>query len=241
LQQYWRRRLFKLSGSKLTAYHDMTHQPRATINLAKAAKLIDDKSTLTQKETSTRGGGRRKSAFAEEEEGYMFVEEGFRIRFANGEVIDFYADSAAEKDAWMKVLSEVVGKDTKAGTSKAWTEMVLKRERSMAAKAKARAPGFPRKTSADKEKEKVVNSTKSMPNSPVKKGPSSPVKKEVNTGTGLMQPGFFAIVPAPVEKSPRHQHKRSEQMDLATQKLKSGLAAGMTRAERDKKVRSLFM
>jgi hypothetical protein len=79
----------------------MTHQPRATINLAKAAKLIDDKSALTQKETSTKGGGRRKSAFAEEEEGYMFVEEGFRIRFANGEVIDFYADSAAEKDGWM--------------------------------------------------------------------------------------------------------------------------------------------
>lgn len=42
----------------------------------------------------------------------MFVEEGFRVRFANGETIDFYADSAAEKDGWMKILSDVVGKDT---------------------------------------------------------------------------------------------------------------------------------
>lgn len=118
----------------MTAYHETTHQPRATINLAKASKLIDDKSALTKKETSTKGGGRRKSAFAEEEEGYMFVEEGFRLRFANGEVIDFYADSAAEKGEWMKVLSEVVGKPGSSTAPKPWVETILKRERSMAAR-----------------------------------------------------------------------------------------------------------
>ncbi|OAX81868.1 hypothetical protein ACJ72_03781 [Emergomyces africanus] len=137
---YWRRRYFKLQGSKLTAYHETTRQPRATINLAKASKLIDDKSTLTQKETSGKGGRRRKSAFAEEEEGYMFVEEGFRIRFGNGEIIDFYADSAREKEGWMKVLAETVGKGYAAGACgqpKAWTELVLKRERSIAAKIEA--------------------------------------------------------------------------------------------------------
>ncbi|PYH95766.1 DUF1709-domain-containing protein [Aspergillus ellipticus CBS 707.79] len=129
---FWRRRFFKLQGSKLTAYHETTRQPRATINLSKAAKLIDDRSSLMQKETSTRGGGRRKSAFAEEEEGYMFVEEGFRIRFGNGEVIDFYADSAADKDGWMKVLADAVGKGISGSSqTKAWTELVLKRERSM--------------------------------------------------------------------------------------------------------------
>ncbi|KMU75596.1 hypothetical protein CISG_04999 [Coccidioides immitis RMSCC 3703] len=79
---YWRRRYFKLQGSKLTAYHETTRQPRATINLAKASKLIDDRSILTQRETSAKGGGRRKSAFAEEEEGYMFVEED--SAFASG-------------------------------------------------------------------------------------------------------------------------------------------------------------
>lgn len=120
----------------MTAYHESTRQPRATINLAKASKLIDDKSTLTQKETSGKGGKRRKSAFAEEEEGYMFVEEGFRIRFGNGEVIDFYADSGVEKDGWMEVLSQTVGKGYAAGTGqvKGWTELVLKREKSLAAK-----------------------------------------------------------------------------------------------------------
>lgn len=86
-----------------------------------------------RKETSGKGGGRRKSAFAEEEEGYMFVEEGFRIRFANGETIDFYADSAAEKDGWMKVLAEVVGKDSVK--NKAWTDLVLAKHRAIASKA----------------------------------------------------------------------------------------------------------
>ena len=109
----------------MTAYHEATHQPRATINLSKASKLIDDRSSLIQKEGTNKSRGRRKSAFAEEEEGYMFVEEGFRIRFANGEVIDFYADSAAEKDGWMKVLAETVGKET---SGKPWTRVILARE-----------------------------------------------------------------------------------------------------------------
>ncbi|KAL8695937.1 MAG: hypothetical protein Q9224_003064, partial [Gallowayella concinna] len=130
---FWRRRFFTLDGSKFTAYHEATRQPRATINLSKASKLIDDKSSLIQKETSGKSGGRRKSAFAEEEEGYMFVEEGFRIRFANGETIDFYADSAAAKDDWMKVLSEVVGKDL--SKPKNWTDMVIAKQKVAASKA----------------------------------------------------------------------------------------------------------
>lgn len=59
----------------------------------------------------------------------MFVEEGFRIRFNNGEVIDFYADTAADKEGWMKVLDACVGKegDGKSG----WCDMVLRREESL--------------------------------------------------------------------------------------------------------------
>ncbi|KAL2381351.1 hypothetical protein RJZ90_003988 [Blastomyces dermatitidis] len=182
---YWRRRYFKLQGSKLTAYHETTRQPRATINLAKASKLIDDKSTLTQKETSGKGGRRRKSAFAEEEEGYMFVEEGFRIRFGNGEIIDFYADSALAKEGWMKVLAETVGKGQAAGASgqpKAWTELVLKRERSIAAKIEAagRGTGHP---------------------------PPSPTKDQF--GPPLAKPPAPAPAPAPAPK-PKHQHNLSQ-------------------------------
>jgi len=63
----------------------------------------------------------------------MFVEEGFRIRFANGETIDFYADSAADKEGWMKALADVVGKDS--SKPKAWTDLVLTRQRAVAAKS----------------------------------------------------------------------------------------------------------
>jgi len=213
--QYWRRRFFKLAGSKLTAYHEATHQPRATINLAKASKLIDDKSALMQKETSTKGGGRRKSAFAEEEEGYMFVEEGFRIRFANGEVIDFYADSAAEKDGWMKALYDTVGKGSSSGPTKAWTEMVLKRERSLAAKGekkavrapKGQAPPevSPRKSSKDAKLDQVE-------------------KAMVGSGLG---------VPQPLDKTPKH-HPQTSPQKMKTSPVKDA------RAAREQKTRSMI-
>jgi hypothetical protein len=152
---YWRRRYFKLVGAKLTAYHEATRQPRATINLANAKRLIDDRRTLMEKETTGRGGRRRRSAFAEEEEGYMFVEEGFRIRFNNGELIDFYADSTADKEGWMRVLGEVLGRESlgsavDGGSSEdltgapgsrmkgKWCELVLKREETLKKRAEGR-------------------------------------------------------------------------------------------------------
>ncbi|KAI0180231.1 DUF1709-domain-containing protein [Hypoxylon sp. FL1284] len=132
---YWRRRYFKLVGTKLTAYHETTRQPRATINLSNAKRLIDDRRQLTDPETTGRNGKRRRSAFAEEEEGYMFVEEGFRIRFNNGEIIDFYADTRDDKHGWMKALGDVIGRagedDDGTGSSngrRKWCDLVLKRE-----------------------------------------------------------------------------------------------------------------
>ncbi|KAI7219793.1 DUF1709-domain-containing protein, partial [Hortaea werneckii] len=130
---HWRRRFFRLQNSKLTAYHEHTHQKRAVINLAKASRLVDDKTSLVADPTATSANpnkGRRRSAFAEEDEGYQYVEEGFRIRFANGETIDFYADSRALKDQWMGVLSQVIGKALDDGNKKArWTDLVMAKER----------------------------------------------------------------------------------------------------------------
>ncbi|KAK8076560.1 GTP binding protein [Apiospora phragmitis] len=141
---YWRRRYFKLVGTKLTAYHEATRQPRATINLSNAKRIIDDRRQLTQPDTTGKGGRRRRSAFAEEEEGYMFVEEGFRVRFNNGEVIDFYADTAEDKEGWMKVLGDVVGREgveddtMHGGNRRKWCELVLKREEALRKKAEGR-------------------------------------------------------------------------------------------------------
>jgi len=142
----------------LTAYHEATRQPRATINLANAKRLIDDRRALTEKETTGKNGKRRRSAFGEEEEAYMFVEEGFRVRFNNGEIIDFYADSPEDKEGWLKVLSDVIGRDNfgndedgLGGSSRAkgkWCDLVLKREDTLRRRAEGRRPSHGRTKSS---------------------------------------------------------------------------------------------
>jgi hypothetical protein len=103
----------------------------------------------------------------------MFVEEGFRIRFANGEVIDFYADSAADKDAWMEALSQVVGKGAQSTTApvKGWPEMVLKREKKLNSEAPA-APHLSRPGAGHVRTETYHGGVGSQANSPTKSSPS---------------------------------------------------------------------
>ena len=136
--------------------------------------------------------GRRKSAFAEEDEGYQYVEEGFRIRFANGETIDFYADSRAQKDDWMVVLSQVIGKPDAGRKAATWTDLVLARERAEG-NFMSSCTSSPVKGSAPEAKElasprpqtqpqrqpshrKPVVPSKSAPTSPMKGAQSSPTK-----------------------------------------------------------------
>ncbi|KAF4548773.1 PH domain-containing protein 1 [Elsinoe fawcettii] len=187
---YWRRRFFRLSSTRLTAYHEHTMQPRATINLSKASRLIDDKTSLVAdpNAANTTSKKRRKSAFAEEDDGYQFVEEGFRLRFSNGETIDFYADSTAQKDEWMVALSQALGRPGSAsGKAAKWTDLVLAQEakkNSASAPAKAKDAAKPDITVCPPSSSRGslgeaqgAGYTKSAPNSPVKR--DSVVRKEV--------------------------------------------------------------
>lgn len=122
--KYWRRRYFILDGGTLTAYSETSRKPRATINLAKALRVIHEKNQLTQPVVMV-GKNRRKSAFAQEEEAFMFVNEAFRIRFANGEIIDFYADGEQIKDDWIESLGKVIGSTSQ---SQPWVDLVKKYE-----------------------------------------------------------------------------------------------------------------
>jgi len=154
----------------LIAFHETTRQPRTKISLARATKIIDDKTTLLKPEGgSGKGGkGRRRSAFADEDQAYMFVEEGFRIRFANGEAIDFYADSSAEKDDWMKALAGVIGKDA-SSAGKSWCDVVLRRERVLKERAEQTAAAKPRpRSQGQAQLPPNAMTTKSQPASPVK-------------------------------------------------------------------------
>ncbi len=119
----------------------------------------------------------------------MFVEEGFRIRFANGETIDFYADSAAEKDGWMKVLSEVVGKD--ANKPKTWTDIVMAKRAAEAARAAKAQQGHLKAGSG------------SAKQAPMRSAPPTPAKNFA----------YPSQAPPTPEKNPRRSdagHRRSD-------------------------------
>lgn len=128
----------------------------------------------------------------------MFVEEGFRLRFANGEVIDFYADNTQQKENWMKVLSETVGKDSASG--KGWTDMVLEKER----KEKMRAQLAPQLGQAKALRENAnANSSQSQQ-------PQRPRSQPENNrpGSGSKSAGSSPVKqqrpPPPVEKDAKH-------------------------------------
>lgn len=123
----------------------------------------------------------------------MFVEEGFRIRFANGEVIDFYAENRQDKEQWMQVLAEAVGKDI--GPEKvSWTSAVLAHEKASTAK------GVVKQAKAEPVKKPVLKSqpgSKSVPTSPVKPArpsstfsdkPPPPITKSTQQGSPRKKP-----------------------------------------------------
>lgn len=99
--KYWRRRFFVLHDTTLTAFSETSHKPRAVVNLKKAIRIIQDKDTLIKPSSDKR----RKSGFAENEDGYLFADQGFRISFLNGEIIEFYGDNKAD---WVKYLNKVI-------------------------------------------------------------------------------------------------------------------------------------
>lgn len=175
-------------------------QPRATINLSKASKLIDDRPALVADPNSGNPSskGRRKSAFAEDDEGYQFVEDGFRIRFANGETIDFYADNVEQKDEWMKALSHSVGKPTSSKQAK-WTDVVLQKERADAKLAAAASEGE-RKVSTTSAQSNST-STRSVPNSPM-------LKRTASTRPAVPPKNSNATPPM----SPRTGHRQRDQV-----------------------------
>jgi len=174
-------------------------QVRARINLSKATRLIDDKTSLVADPNSGNPSSkkRRKSAFAEEDDGYQFVEEGFRLRFSDGETVDFYADDTTQKEAWMQALSQIIGKTSDKKAAK-WTDMVVSRERSTR-KAESKPAEDAKSVKSAKSafsgpdirvqapsRDSSMNSTftKSAPNSPMKSSSGSVLRKQLPVADG---------------------------------------------------------
>jgi hypothetical protein len=148
----------------------------------------------------------------------MFVEEGFRIRFANGEIIDFYADTTAQKEEWMSVLSETVGKDL--GGSKAWTNMVLDKERREKARNAAPQPAQTRVPVENPPSAQQPERPQTSHGLQSKSVPSSPVKSRTRT-----QSDAPLHSPAPVKG---HSRTRSDAPSMP-----SSPAKGHSRTQSD--------
>ncbi|RKP29749.1 DUF1709-domain-containing protein [Metschnikowia bicuspidata] len=93
----WKKRWFRLQGTSLIAHSEYSHKTRAKINLANVAEVVY---------VDTQGcirvpGGRNFSDI-------LLMQHAFKIRFADGEVIEFGAPNAAEKMQWIQAIQEIV-------------------------------------------------------------------------------------------------------------------------------------
>lgn len=94
----WKRRWFVLSGTSLVAHSEFSRKSRAKINLAKVVEVIYvDKENVNRLSSNYRN-------FSD----ILLMENAFKIRFANGEIIDFGAPNKEEKLQWIKVIQEIV-------------------------------------------------------------------------------------------------------------------------------------
>ena len=153
------------------------------------------------------------------------MEEGFRIRFANGETIDFYADSREAKEEWMVVLAQVVGKVDEKRKEARWTDLVLARERAGGLEQAAAEPASPVKQSVggvdardfikgnlqpgrqDSYARKPVASNTAMPKPSSKSAPNSPMKGLGNPAPSTAAP---AARPRTPPMKPRTGHRSRE-------------------------------
>lgn len=94
----WKKRFFKLSGTNLIAHSEFSHKTRAKINLAKVVEVI-----YVDKENMNRSSSNYRN-FSD----ILLVENAFKIRFANGEIIDFGAPNKDEKIRWITAIQEIV-------------------------------------------------------------------------------------------------------------------------------------
>lgn len=94
----WKRRWFKLKGTSLIAHSEYSHKTRAKINLTKVVEVVYvDKENINRSSTNYRN-------FSD----ILLMEHAFKVRFADGEMIDFGAPNKHEKILWIQAVQEII-------------------------------------------------------------------------------------------------------------------------------------
>ena len=134
----WRRRPVQAQGQYLICFNAVTKKPTVKIDMSKAVCVeelgnhVNAGSMIFPAATSQAMGRSRTMAsyattatVAEEEDAdaNYHVDRSFRITFADGERITFFADTEAEKSQWVKVISDIVGSEVPPNPL--WAQVLL--------------------------------------------------------------------------------------------------------------------
>lgn len=92
--ELWKRRFFTIEDTKMIARTEDTKKPRAQINLLKVVEV-----TYT---------GKKRAANQRNVTDDILMSDGFKLRFKNGEIINFNGETSESKVGWIKVLETVV-------------------------------------------------------------------------------------------------------------------------------------
>lgn len=94
--EIWKRRWFKLYATSLVAHSEFSHKTRAKINLNKIVDVmyVDKENLHTSKHRN----------FSD----VLLVEHSFKIKFVNGEIIEFGAPNEQEMKRWIAILESIV-------------------------------------------------------------------------------------------------------------------------------------
>lgn len=111
--EIWKRRFFKLNGTSLIAHSEFSHKTRAKINLSKVVDVIYVDKENVNNPTNYRN-------FSD----VILLEHAFKIKFADGEVIDFGAPNNYEKVHWIKLFEGIVARNK--FRRQPWVKMMLK-------------------------------------------------------------------------------------------------------------------
>lgn len=111
----WKKRWFKLKGTSLIAHSEYSHKTRAKINLTKVAEVVYvDKENINRSSSNYRN-------FSD----ILLMEHAFKIRFADGEIIDFGAPNKEEKNQWIQAIQEIVYRNKFRRLP--WVQMMLEK------------------------------------------------------------------------------------------------------------------
>ncbi|GMM33688.1 Bud4 protein [Saccharomycopsis crataegensis] len=105
---YLKRRWFTLNGTDLIAHNEFSKKTRAKINLIKAVGLISSNIKKNYIAGTTSNNNSKNNRRLSEE---IIMHQGFKIKFMNGETIEFVADSQYEKMNWLRLLDSVISKN----------------------------------------------------------------------------------------------------------------------------------